>query len=456
MKKKKKCLAAFIALIGVMLIADGAFSRVVAIPPMEAAAAARSATIGPAIIDPSPYEGGEDPGCASVEIARNRLVVRAGPSSDSKRRGVAMKGARLPAYSRVRGPGCADYWYRVHDEAWVCGTMVDPTDEPPTTTRYPILGDGDLTPWPYAFVHTSTIEYRPQGGVLFEIRDLLKGYGFGVDGVVHLDEGSFFRTVEGNLIPRDAAGISGRISQYGGVAIAEGGAWPVGWVNNGNAWSYATPSRDKRHRVRKVERYSPFEVLETVGAGAKRFVRFDDGAWLWGRDVRVARATERPAAVAEGEKWIDVDVSEQVITAYEGDRPVYAAMVSTGRGGASRTVMGEYRIWVKVSAIAMDNTDEELDDGAEDGAVADGGLPEEDRHLFSLQDVPWTQFFHENYALHGVYWHDRYGNRRSHGCVNLAPNDARWFYEWTRPRVPDGWWAIHSSDGDRGTLVRVR
>jgi len=55
-----------------------------------------------------------------------------------------------------------------------------------------------------------------------------------------------------------------------------------------------------------------------------------------------------------------------------------------------------------------------------------------------------------------VYWHDRFGDRRSHGCVNLSPIDARWFYEWTEPNVPDGWWAIHSATPTEGTVVRVR
>ena len=97
----------------------------------------------------------------------------------------------------------------------------------------------------------------------------------------------------------------------------------------------------------------------------------------------------------------------------------------------------------------MDNTDEELEEGL-DAGIEEGG------RLYSLHDVPWAQFFFENFGLHGVYWHDRFGNRRSHGCVNLAPIDARWIFDWTKPRLPDGWWAIHTSAGEKGTLVRVR
>jgi lipoprotein-anchoring transpeptidase ErfK/SrfK len=128
-------------------------------------------------------------------------------------------------------------------------------------------------------------------------------------------------------------------------------------------------------------------------------------------------------------------------------------MVSTGRGGASRTKKGEFRIWVKIVAIPMDNTDDEPDTSAlgdTDTAV------DEEKHYYSLHDVPWTQFFFESYAIHGVYWHDRFGNRRSHGCVNLSPRDARWLFDWTHPVLPDGWWAIHPVAGEESTLIRVR
>ena len=58
---------------------------------------------------------------------------------------------------------------------------------------------------------------------------------------------------------------------------------------------------------------------------------------------------------------------------------------------------------------------------------------------FDLRDVPWVQYFTEGYALHAAYWHDDFGVPRSHGCVNLAPLDASWLFEWTDPEVPEGW-----------------
>ncbi len=408
----------------------------------------------PVPLDLSPY-GEEDALPCSVSVRPAELVVRQGPSDSTRRRGVAIRNSRLPVLESSEGPGCASSWYRVSEQAWVCGDQVTPSDEEPAAPHLPSMKPGDLTPWPYAFVRSEAIEYRPGAGGLHEIRELSPGFGFGVGGWTRVEGRRFLRTVAGHLVPADAAGVTGRVSRHEGVAIEDGGPWPVGWVNSLKASAWREPSRRKEHRLAPARRYDLFEVLEVRGQGRKRFYRFDEGAWLWSRDVRVARPATRPESVEEEERWIDVDLAEQILTAYEGDAPVYATLVSTGRGGASRTVKGEFRIWAKIAAIAMDNTDEELEEEAPGEPSADAGV-EEERHLYSLHDVPWTQFFHESYALHGVYWHDRFGNRRSHGCVNLAPRDARWLYDWTRPAVPDGWWAIHSVPEDRPTVVRIR
>jgi lipoprotein-anchoring transpeptidase ErfK/SrfK len=76
---------------------------------------------------------------------------------------------------------------------------------------------------------------------------------------------------------------------------------------------------------------------------------------------------------------------------------------------------------------------------------------------FELRDVPWIQYFASGYALHGAYWHDVFGTPRSHGCVNLAPIDARVVFLWTDPPLPEGWHGINvGSDMGQGTAVVIR
>jgi hypothetical protein len=72
-----------------------------------------------------------------------------------------------------------------------------------------------------------------------------------------------------------------------------------------------------------------------------------------------------------------------------------------------------------------------------------------------VRDVPWAMSFRRYFALHGVYWHDEFGRKHSHGCVNLAPADARWAWAWTAPAVPDGWLEVKADDG-AGTPIRLR
>ncbi len=106
-----------------------------------------------------------------------------------------------------------------------------------------------------------------------------------------------------------------------------------------------------------------------------------------------------------GEKWIDVNLSTQTVTAYEGQTPVYSALASTGLWGTP-TVVGTYHIYAKYVSTTMSGPG------------------------YYLPGVPHTMYFYRGYAIHGAYWHNNFGTPMSHGCVNLSLPDAEWFYNW--------------------------
>jgi lipoprotein-anchoring transpeptidase ErfK/SrfK len=141
----------------------------------------------------------------------------------------------------------------------------------------------------------------------------------------------------------------------------------------------------------------------------------------------------RPKLVARKERWIRVDLDRQTLTAYEGDTPVFATLVSSGVAEHA-TPTGLFRVHAKHVATTMD-------DFAADGA-------------YSIEDVPWTMYFMGSYALHAAFWHERFGNPRSHGCVNLSPRDARWLFFWSLPELPSGWHGVLAAVG-KGTSVLV-
>lgn len=116
-------------------------------------------------------------------------------------------------------------------------------------------------------------------------------------------------------------------------------------------------------------------------------------------------AAPAPGHGVSGEKWIDVNLSTQTITAYQGQTPVYSALVSTGLWGTP-TVVGTYAIYAKYVSTPMSGPG------------------------YYLPNVPNTMYFHKGYAIHGAYWHNNFGTPMSHGCVNLSLPDAEWFYNW--------------------------
>lgn len=128
------------------------------------------------------------------------------------------------------------------------------------------------------------------------------------------------------------------------------------------------------------------------------------------------------------ERWIDVDLSEQTLIAFEGTRPVRHFVISSGLPGTP-TVTGTFRVRAKVRTQTMSG---------------DG---------YSLPNVEWVQYFYEDYALHGSYWHNNFGNPMSRGCINMTNEDAKWLFEWAGPEWNGDIW-MHVPDGE-GTLVVV-
>jgi lipoprotein-anchoring transpeptidase ErfK/SrfK len=117
-----------------------------------------------------------------------------------------------------------------------------------------------------------------------------------------------------------------------------------------------------------------------------------------------------PSSAASGSRWIDINLSTQRLTAYEGNRAVFGTAVSTG---ISRypTVTGKFSIYYRTASQTMDG-----------------------RRLgfnYVLPNVPYVMYFYKDYAIHGTYWHNNFGTPMSHGCVNMSTADARWLYNWS-------------------------
>jgi hypothetical protein len=141
------------------------------------------------------------------------------------------------------------------------------------------------------------------------------------------------------------------------------------------------------------------------------------------------------------EKWIEVDLSEQKVRAWDGNSLFVESLVSTGLPWWP-TPEGEFRIWVKVRATRME-----------------GG---EGRYYYNLPNVPYVMFFGNSavpnwrgFSLHGTYWHSDFGKPHSHGCVNLPTPIAEKLYYWTTPTLTEGKGTTFASSGNPGTRIII-
>ena len=104
-------------------------------------------------------------------------------------------------------------------------------------------------------------------------------------------------------------------------------------------------------------------------------------------------------------RWIDIDLSEQTLTAYENGVAIRTTLVSTGLP-ATPTPTGQFRIWIKFRYDDMSGED------------------------YYIEEVPYVMYFCRGFGLHGVTWHGNFGHPMSHGCVNLPTEEAQWLFEW--------------------------
>lgn len=140
-------------------------------------------------------------------------------------------------------------------------------------------------------------------------------------------------------------------------------------------------------------------------------------------------------------KWVEVDLSDQTLIAWEGDKKVLETKISSGLP-KTPTPKGEFRVWIKLRSAKME-----------------GGSG---RNYYYLPNVPYIMYFandqvppHRGYGLHGAYWHNDFGRQRSHGCVNLPIPVARELYEWMEPVLPPGKNVVLATKENPGTRIVI-
>jgi len=277
------------------------------------------------------------------------------------------------------------------------------------------------------------------------LRRILRGMYVSLNREARASGGSsFWHTQSGGYIRSSALSTLRSDGFFQGIALDAQHHLPIGVALSTVTSTYQANGRSMSPTGR-VPRLAIIQLADEppVTVGNEQYYHTAEGYFLRSRQVRVITRHEPPVDLSSpDEKWIDVNLDHQSVVAYEGARPVYVTVASTGRRNRSNpdenyeTVQGAFRILSKHVATTMDGN------SANDGP-------------YSIEDVPWVMYFEGSFALHGAFWHNGFGAMRSHGCVNMSPPDARWFYNWTEPHVAPGWNGAYANAQRPGTRVYV-
>ncbi|CAN5802777.1 hypothetical protein BH11MYX2_BH11MYX2_08260 [soil metagenome] len=429
-------------------------------------------------------------GTRSLQLIKT-VSVRLEPDEQSRRIGTIAIDTRVRWGQSTVGKGCKKPWVEIEPRGWVCGDYLTASKKAPIGREVPSLDRGELVPGTYGKVTAQnqvmyslvkpgdkkTDKKKKKGEKDAPVTSTTQLADLEPDEPV-VPVASDVRVVEGTMAEGnplvgsvtvrkyDEINVGGKaywkvdkkaneyvlrsaISQhhpstFGGARFGDDTGlvgpiafvWPRGSMNATFSTAKAVGGGIVRQTISKR---TGVVILETANdkAGKPTAYRIGENEWIRAGDVRLFTPSAPPAQLKPNERWSDIDLDTQILVAYEGTLAVYATMVSSGLKDTPTTT-GLYRMWLKESEADMKN------------------LKREDP--YSVATVPWTQFFfpEEDLAIHTAYWHDLFGTQRSHGCVNVAPRDARWLYFWSDPQVPPGWTMAAGVVEAPGSLVRVR
>lgn len=394
-----------------------------------------------------------------TRVAERAMMLYAEPSYSASFRGKIPHGdaftiVEMPT-DLPKDPECkGDGWARVGTSAWACleSTRVEKKAKPRVL---PGFAKGQLTPFFHARVRRKGKDGNVPEAPRWASRTALANGDPPIDHLVVDHDYAFIRRVrsshgtllldKNNRVVKEADVRRLEPSPFAGrdlVArplpeLPEGAAlaWPLVWP-----FVPVMSEQDPESKViAKLPLHGEFFVQgEPVRRRGVEWLAVvgENGGWVNAEDVRRWIPAPRSDVIADDEVWIDVELDQQTLGVYIGDELVFVTMIASGNHKHA-TPRGLFRIYTKM-------------------AIADMDSQPGDEEQYAVEGVPWAQFFYKRYGLHGTFWHNRFGRRTSHGCVNLSAKDAAYVWQMTTPHVQPGWSIAFGHIEDQGTVVRVR
>ncbi|QQR91509.1 MAG: L,D-transpeptidase [Myxococcales bacterium] len=414
-----------------------------------------------------------------------QLSIRDKPDPEAQTIGWLRIGTRIRLGKDKKGSAtCQSGWHPLYPQGWVClGEGVSVSNTPPSSdiASNPPAKDAAL-PYRYYMVKDLGVpeyhrlpsrneqraalayskhylellgkdEKRAQrfldGELKNEIerpsvvRRLLRhGFFLAAAGIETRAKRNFIRTVSGRYI-KEAHLAERSGSDFHGEWINDENRLPIAWAIRGASPLKKHESKDGSIKLIKDESHDGIARLSKLdwkglkNINGKVYHELGDELYLRNWYAAVAKKVKPPKGVKDSDTWIHIALNQQTLVLYHGKKPIYATLISTGVTDFE-TPTGEFHVRDKRVADTMANIGADLDNS------------------YSIEDVPWTQYIKGSVAIHGAFWHNRFGLRNSHGCINLAPKDAHVVFNETKPELPEGWHGIHApSIGEKGSLVWI-
>ncbi len=362
------------------------------------------------------------------------------------RRGVALSVRKVEPELGCYDLGAKGHWYEIDGGGFLCSTSGYELVEqaPPLDPPQPYPATDAPMPFRYARVVKAGVprlSRRPTldayealasvGGPADDptglmVERMIGDFFLSLDAEEDIGGVRFYRTVHGEYVEADA--LKPREGpKLRGARLGRGMTLPLAFVRT----ETKILCDDGERPCGVAEKYARFAPGAEMNVGGAAHVEGPEGVLVPAEALRFARAKSRPGGVGPSDKWVHIDLAEQTLVAYEGERPVFATLVASGKPGHS-TPTGLYRVQRKYLTKTMRAID------PNDG-------------LYHIEDIPYTMYYYGSYAVHGAFWHDDFGDVRSHGCANLAPVDARWLYHWAAPELPEAWHAVENIE--RGLAI---
>ena len=208
---------------------------------------------------------------------------------------------------------------------------------------------------------------------------------------------------------------SAKVSQWVQAQAEEAKVEPVTGQRNVNASGkvVSTPTEAKDGKTVNNADTVAKSITESFGSDKAYTGTFETTAVKaeWKERTIAAGAENLPYQAAPGEKWVDLNLSNKTVTAYEGATVVHGPVSIVDGAAETPTVTGTYKVYLQYESQTMR------------GENADGSP-------YVAENVPWVSYFYSGYAFHGAGWRSSFGYSDSHGCVNMPVSEAQWIYNW--------------------------